>query len=362
MCKQGGIETYVAKLNEGYVVKRMPDTGNQHAATCPHFEPAVHASGQRSMLGTAIREDPVSGLTTVRVDFAMSTSTSTHRQPSKLCATTRPASARNDLRLSLRGLLLYLWQEAGLTRWHPGFTGKRPWSTVRRRLLESAGDKVIGGHPLVDRLYVPEPFNVNDREGISRRRFSSWAAATMGTAASGHLLLLIGELEEIAPARCGFKAVVKQVPDLAFTIDNRLYHLISKRLQPTLGLWSSTNDVRMLVAATFGLSPSGIPYIVELAVSATTWDWIPIENTFDRHLVQRLIAEGRSFLQFPRLDSPQIDNIPSATLLDCSNSTPELFVVLNANSSHNADAATRCETGKSWVWRVAEGPIPPFPC
>ena len=33
MCQRGGIEMYVAK-HRLYVVKRMPDTGQQHHATC----------------------------------------------------------------------------------------------------------------------------------------------------------------------------------------------------------------------------------------------------------------------------------------------------------------------------------------
>ena len=34
MCVPGGVEMYIAKHAE-YVVKRMPDTGNQHHPTCP---------------------------------------------------------------------------------------------------------------------------------------------------------------------------------------------------------------------------------------------------------------------------------------------------------------------------------------
>lgn len=32
-----GIEMYVARLMNGYVVKRMPNTGSQHAGGCPEF-------------------------------------------------------------------------------------------------------------------------------------------------------------------------------------------------------------------------------------------------------------------------------------------------------------------------------------
>ena len=47
------------------------------------------------------------------------------------------------MRLSLRGLLYFLWHEAELTRWHPGFTGKRTWSVVRSHLLSAARNMTV---------------------------------------------------------------------------------------------------------------------------------------------------------------------------------------------------------------------------
>lgn len=161
MCMPGGIETYVARLSGGYVVKRMPDTGDQHAPSCPHFEVAADASGMRSLLGTAIREDPVTGLTALKLDFSLS------RSPQRLASRDTSLHALSTTpscpRLSLRGLLLYLWEQAGLTRWQPGFASKRAWATVRRRLLQAAGNKIVGGRPLLDRLFVPEPFSLEQR-------------------------------------------------------------------------------------------------------------------------------------------------------------------------------------------------------
>jgi len=358
-CVPGGIETYVAKLHDGYVVKRMPETGNQHASSCPHFEPAADATGLRPLLGTAIREDPVSGLTTLRLDFAMSRSA--QRQAPVPSATTAPSSARNDQRLSLRGLLLYLWEQAGLTRWQPGFAGKRPWATVRRRLLQAAGDKIVGGRPLVDRLYVPEPFNVDERDVISRRRIASLTAATAGPGSSGQLLLLIGELKEIAPARCGFKAVVKQVPDLAFTVEDRLYHQITRRLQPELALWNAADDIRMLMIATFGMGPSGVPTMLELALVPTTRDWLPVKDVFEHQLIGRLVAENRSFLKGVHFHPRSLGLVPCATLIDCSKAAPQLFVAANANLGMNLGTPSVLATEAKWVWQVTEGSMPALP-
>jgi hypothetical protein len=53
MCQRGGIEMYVAK-HRLYVVKRMPDTGHQHHATCVSYEPERGQSGLGELIGESI--------------------------------------------------------------------------------------------------------------------------------------------------------------------------------------------------------------------------------------------------------------------------------------------------------------------
>ena len=314
MCQPGGVETYVAKINGSYIVKRMPETGSQHAASCPHFEPSSDANGFGPLLGTAIREDPATGLTALRVDFSMSRQPP--RQAASPTATHTLPTARSSAKLSLHQLLLYLWHEAGLTRWQPSFAGKRNWGTVRWRLLQAASDKLIGGRPLRDRLFVPEPFAIERRDEISRRRAAAWSMARSSNPASGQLLLLIAELKEIAPARCGFRAIVKHMPDQAFMVDDRLHRQMTRRLQPALALWNAADDIRMLVIATFAINTAGVTTIAELALLPTTREWIPISDIDERELVARLIREERSFVKHSRIGS-RGDNLgPCVTVTD----------------------------------------------
>lgn len=306
MCRPGGVETYVARINGGYVVKRMPETGSQHAASCPHFEPTADANGFGPLLGTAIREDPTTGLTALRVDFSMSRSPP--RQIANPTSKHTLATARSGAKLSLHELLLYMWHEAGLTRWQPSFAGKRNWGTVRWRLLQAASDKLIGGRPLRDRLFVPEPFAVERRDEIGRRRAAAWSTARSSGPVAGQLMLLIGELKEIAPARCGFRAVVKHMPDQAFMVDERLHRQITCRLQSALALWNAADDVRMLIIGTFAINATGVPTVAELALLSTTREWIPISDNDERELIARLIREDRNFIKHlqigPRRDTP----------------------------------------------------------
>jgi hypothetical protein len=199
LCVPGGVEMYTARLGHGYIVKRMPETGSQHAPDCPSFAPPAEVSGLGALLGSAIREDPVTGRTTLKLDFPLS------RLPGRSAVATGAAmgdSAQSDgSRLSLRSLLHYLWDQAELTRWHPGFWGKRNWATVRSHLLLAAEDKMAKGDALHKHLYIPEPFTTDQRDGIAARRLARWRYAAAEPGKPQNLLLMICEVKAFGRSR-----------------------------------------------------------------------------------------------------------------------------------------------------------------
>ena len=58
MCLVEGVEMYVARLGDGYIVKRMPDTGSHHAPDCPSYEPPAEFSGLGQVLGVGDHRRP----------------------------------------------------------------------------------------------------------------------------------------------------------------------------------------------------------------------------------------------------------------------------------------------------------------
>src|SRR6266702_6282197 len=70
MCVRGGIEMYVAK-HRLYVVKRMPDSGHQHHATCVSYEPELGQSGLGELVGETIIERSPESIE-LCVDFPLS--------------------------------------------------------------------------------------------------------------------------------------------------------------------------------------------------------------------------------------------------------------------------------------------------
>jgi len=359
MCLVEGIEMYVARLGEGFIVKRMPDTGSHHAPDCPSYEPPAELSGLGQVLGSAITEDPATGETTLRLDFPLATMPGRSTMPP--AGGEADSVASSGTRLSLRGLLHYLWDQAELTRWHPGFVGRRTWASVRRHLLQAAEHKLARGDALRARLFVPEPFSIDDRDAINARRLAQWQHAVAAPGKPQHLMLLIGEVKEVVPARYGFKPIVKHMPDQAFAIDEQLYRRLGRRFEPELALWGASDDIHMVMIATFGVSSAGVPSIHELCLMPVTRHWLPVEDGFEKQLLDRLVGDNRSFVKGLHYNLRRGERIASAALTDCEGPAPMLFIL----PAGVEEAAPGHETGDfdapAWVWRRSGEPIPPLP-
>jgi len=367
---------YVARLGDGYIVKRMPGTGQHHAPRCPSYEPPPECSGLGQVLGTAITENPVTGETQLRVDLSLSRIPGRASvAPSISLGACGGSTTFDGTRLSLRALLHYLWEQAGLTRWQPGFAGKRSWATVRRHLLQAAEHKAVRGAPLSHRLYIPEVFSVDQRDAINARRRAQWAstAPAPNTASTPtttsiqpqHLMLMIGEVKEIAPARYGHKAVIKHMPDQAFALDPTLYRRLARRFEAELALWGTADDVHMVVIATFAIDTTGLPVITALSLMPVTAQWLPVENAFDKQLVDALARDGRTFVKGLRYDLPRTQALASATLLDGEGQAPLLFIappgVDPVGWREAAQSVALTPNAPVWVWQPLVEAMPPLP-
>jgi hypothetical protein len=351
MCVAGGVAMYVARLGGGFIVKRMPHTGSKHAPDCPSYEPPADFSGLGQVLGSAISEDPATGETTLKLDFPLSKAPGRSMTPA--AGGTGDSVASDGTKLSLRGLLHYLWDQAELTRWQPGFEGKRSWATVRKHLLQAAEHKTTRGQALQALLYIPESFSVEQRDPINARRLALWANAIPKPRQPQQLMLIIAELKEIVPARYGYKALIKHVPDQAFVLDEPLYRRLGRRFEAELSLWSASDSLHMVMIASFSVSEAGVPTIVELSLMPVTPQWLPIEDGFEHQLIERLVQERRAFVKGMRYNLSRGHGVVNAILTDTGDSPRTLRIVQDDSRSQALPA--------DWVWCPADGAMPPPP-
>lgn len=363
LCQPGGpgIDMYVARVLNGYTVKRMPNTGSQHATTCPSFEPPAVFSGLGPLVGTAIVENPATGMTTLKLDFPMSKLPGRAVQPPSASASSSVVA--HGHRLGLRALLHYLWDQAELTHWKPAFAGRRSWGTVRRHLLQAAENKFVHGHALLGSLYIPEVFSVEQRDAIQSRRQRLWAHGAPRPGQPQALLLMVAEVKDIAPARFGHKAVFKHLPDQAFVLDDALYRRLGRSFEHELTLWGTEPDLHLVMVATFRVDEAGTPGIVELSLMLTTAQWLPVDDSWDRQLVGALVRQGRSFVKSLRYNVPGNQALVSASLLDCGVAPFPLFIDRDLGPEGAALGESPESGGDSttWRWRPAIGDMPALP-
>lgn len=358
-----GLEMYVARLGDAFIIKRLPNTGCLHAPDCPSYEPPAEFSGLGQVLGSAIVEDPATGETTLKLEFSMSRMLGKQTVPAD--ASSSGSVTADGIRLSLRGLLHYLWDQAELTHWHPGFAGKRSWAVVRKHLLLSAENKIARGEELQARLYIPEVFCVEEREAINARRLAHWAPVLAVPGRPQRLMLLIAEIKEIVPARFGYKAVIKHVPNQAFLIDEQLYGRMGRRFESELGWWGSAKNLHMVMIATFAVGAAGVPFIAEMSLMPVTHhQWLPVADSFEQQLVDLLVKEGRRFVKALGYNLPSTERLASAVLTDSDASPIGLYVDRDGAKVHVEQAITDLKSDcppPVWVWNPAAGAIRPLP-
>lgn len=364
LCKAHGLPMYVARMDNQFVVKRMPLTGAEHDPACESFEPPYELSGLGALMGSAIQLDPATGMAALKLDFSLSKRGS--RASPVGDGNGAVDSERGEPRkMTLRGLLHYLWHEAGMTKWTSVWAGKRHWWNLQWHLVEAAKHMVVKGAPLCDILFIPEQFRSSNKQAIEQRRAEALARALPPKSGPRQLMVLVGEVKEFAHARSGTNLVVKHMPGFPFIVDEGLYRRLQARFDSEIALWSADKASHLIAIATFGLNTAGLAVIEEIALMVVSENWIPFESAYDKKLVDTLARAGEQSTKGLRYSLPVDQPIAAAMLLQHQPRPVALYIVPPTADDEFEGAvrdliASRPEMN-NWVWRVADGEMPPLP-
>lgn len=363
LCRQPGIAMYVARIGDQHVIKRMPLTGISHDPGCDSHEPPLELSGLGPLMGNAIRLDTETGLAALRLDFSL-TRTGSRAAPTPEAS--ESSSVKSEARrLSLRALLHFLWNEAGLTKWTSVWAGKRHWWNLRWHLIEAARTMEVKGAPLSDVLMVPEPFRASSKAAIEERRGTALSAIQPQKTGPRRLMVLVGEIKEFQAARGGHRVIVKHMPGFTLLLEDNGWERLKTRFEIELALWSANDASHLIAIATFGLNGAGLPVIEEIALMIVTENWIPYESVHEERLVAALAKLREQSVKGLRYglaaDQPVV-----AGLLMQHQPKPVAFYIVPANSDDAFEEALAEMTAaradfEPWIWRVAEGDMPPLP-
>ena len=119
-----------------------------------------------------------------------------------------------------------------------------------------------------------------------------------------------------------------------------------------------------MLIAIFGVSAASVPTIEELSLMPVTSQWLPIDNSFEKQLVEMLVRDGRSFVKGLRYNMRPGQLLASAILIDAGDSPKGLFIAPRVDDDESAFAVKDFAATNglpAWVWRTAEGAMPALP-
>ena len=121
----------------------------------------------------------------------------------------------------------------------------------------------------------------------------------------------------------------------------------------------------MVMVATFGVSSAGVPAIVEMSLMPVTAQWLPIEDCFERQLVEHLVADGRAFIKGLRYNLHRDQCVATAKPPDTRAAAFLMFVVSPGLEEGALAGGTNCANPRGdesvWVWKPASEARPRFP-
>lgn len=363
MCVPGGVEMYVARHAE-FVIKRMPDSGRLHHATCPSFEPEPGTSGLGELLGEAVVEHAPEQ---VEIRTAFPLARLTGRPIPHQEAVDDPASVSAPRkRMSLRAVLHFLYDRAGFNRWYPAMAGRRSQAVIRRFLLAAAQGVTLKGGTLEERLFVPEQFRAAEAEEIGERRRRRLALLLSPEAdVQFKMAILIGQFNGVESTAYGRRLTVKHMPDAPLYIDNKAWERAERAYGAILQAVDADveHKPRVLMAALIYAKRERIYQVDSLSLMLVTDQWIPLDGLHELPLVEALQREGRSFLKPLKFDAKSSAPFPNVLLLDAGSAPVPLHVdspFLSAKERALKEKAVAALGPGAWLWRT-DAPLPELP-
>ena len=360
LCIAGGIEMYVSRLRN-FVVKRMPETGNHHHPGCPSYEPDATLSGLGELVGDAVRES-AAGAIELSLDFPWTRAQGHGGSRSGIDAPNDVEAARR--RLSLHGLIHFLFERAGFNRWTPAMDGKRTQGVLHKYLTAAAQEVSAKGIPLAERLYVPEPFHESTQGVVAQRRRVKLDILRPSDGRSP-LAIVLGEFKAVEFTSSGHRVWIRHMPDAPLLVDSKTWARIEKVFAPLFEARDADTGcrVRLVMAALIRARREHTYEIDAASVVLTSEHWIPVEGVHELPIVQSLIEQRRRFVKPLRYDAQGAARFPNALLLDVGAAPVPVHVFSPFMTDRDREIKEAALRGfdHAWVWPADAAVMPALP-
>jgi hypothetical protein len=354
MCTSTGVPMYIAKVSGRYVLKRMPNSGQNHHPDCESFDLPGELSGRARLSDGVIGHDDQSGLTSLKLDFSLSKLNVSRSAPEPSGATS--AVEANPKKLTLKSLLHCLYEDAGLNRWSPRMKGKRKWGVVYKFLQQAAQKSLVRGAPLSDIMLIPEPFSMERKDSLAldHKRFIGKLKPVGRKTPYG---ICVGEVKSIENAKFSYKLMIKHLPGVPLYLDGDLFKKLAKTFAPEMALLLEDESVHILAIATFYVSASGNPHVDSMSLMAVDSHWIPFDSPEEREVISIAIDSDRRFIKGLRYNLPGTAVMANLLFSDTGETSTALYIVpagVGDDYYTELESATKDSGFKSIVYDVNE--------
>ncbi len=281
-CQHSGIPMVGRLINGRIHVARWPDTGHLHSITCPAFDPSSTPDAIKAL------DD---GTLEIRTAFSFKVSPSSGADCAVPPSKTVFHAGRQSL--GLAAFLRELWRLSELDKWAPGMAGHRSWGVVRYRLLNAAVPIMVQGEPLLDRLFVPEPY----RRDIPRQSDFQVEALINAIPLDG-MAMLIAPIKAVTESRYGIQLSFTHLPSM---------RCFGQRDDELMGSIQSLDEDHRLIGVALLQPREGYFKIADMETICVTGDWLPCQSKAHGEVIDRLVDDkAMTFVVSSAIDASEI--------------------------------------------------------
>lgn len=313
------LKLYIARKTH-YYVARMPTTGLQHAPDCPFYGAPASWSGLGTYSDAAIT-DGENDTVNVKLDVGLGVT------PTRKAATQKSAAAaaekkerdptKKRSKVSLLGLLQLLWDKAEFNRWHPRMSGRRHYTTLYKYLTASAERVTLKKLPLLDYLYMPEPFYPEHKDAIEARAKQRHYELLLDSQGRNKRMVVVGLLKSITKSPYGYGIHLRHAPHaVVFWMNGEVAQEYAKGFSADQALDADVGALPRIMMLTVERTAKG-SLVVHSAVSMqTTPEFIPFRTRQEESVIHDLVRDGRLFSKQLQYDAADDECFPDFLLLD----------------------------------------------
>ncbi|MFI5867127.1 DUF1173 family protein [Streptomyces sp. NPDC051546] len=297
LCRRPALRLVIRCTRAGrYHLAGWPGEGEQHESTCPFHKLGPGHSGRDRYSTQAIKEADDG----VRIRLATPLARHLERPETHQDAHDEPDDDRHARRtVGLLGLLHWLWEEAQLNTWQPGFR-HRTWHHCHALLRRPLRETTVNGQGLDSVLYLVPPFTPQAAAAntAALEAFRVRLGRHRTTEQRG---LLLGQIKEVTPTPYGvaYRLAHQRTPLYARTA---LHTRATRSYRHAFSTAAAEHGARVALFVV-ERSPGGHLVVADLAAMLTTRTYIPADSSHEVVMADALAARRRSFIKPVRYDS-----------------------------------------------------------